>query len=64
MSRKVTTRALVKGISADAKKVEVKMHLDASDVGACEDLMGLRGRIVKMTVEEEQESIDFGDCDD
>lgn len=61
MSEKVTTRACITGFSADAKKVVVKILLDASDIGACEDLMGMRGKMVVLTVEESQQQMDLED---
>lgn len=58
MSRKVTFRGVVRGITADEKKFEAKFLVDPTDISAHEELLMLRGRELMCTVEETQMSLD------
>lgn len=58
--RDVVFKAMVKGMTADAGKVEVKLLVDVSDVTAHEGLVSLRGQeaLVKVTPVQERMGFD------
>lgn len=64
MSRSIEFVGMVRGMTADEKKVEIKVIVDPTDLSAHEDLLKIRGRKLRVSMEETQQELALdGDYD-